>query len=264
LLPIKASPVAVAVKSEELAVKSEARLAVTATNVTKSFPSGITRVAVLRGVDLSVAQGEFVALTGPSGSGKSTLLHLIAGLDVPTTGTILVDGIDLARRTDDERTLLRRDRIGVVFQSFNLLEVLTAVENVALPLILGGSPASTAAWRAHTALEWVGLAQRRQHRPAELSGGEQQRVAIARALVIEPLLVLADEPTGSLDSENGRQVIDLLHCIAAERRCSILLVTHDPVVATRADRTVRLRDGRVVDDRQGPGGEHGTGNLRAA
>jgi putative ABC transport system ATP-binding protein len=228
-------------------VNSESRYAVAARQVTKTYANGTASVEALRGVDLTVAVGGFVALAGPSGSGKSTLLHLIAGLDVPTTGAILVDNRDLATLSDDERTLLRRERIGVVFQSFNLLAVLSAEENVALPLVLGGCSAAVATRRGRATLDRVGLGHRRQHRPAELSGGEQQRVAIARALVIEPLLLLADEPTGSLDSDNGSRVIDLLRGIADERRCSILLVTHDAAVAARADRVVRFRDGRVVD-----------------
>ncbi len=231
---------------------------------TKTFQTGATRIDALRGVDLTVALGEFVALTGPSGSGKSTLLHLIAGLDVPTTGAVFVDGRDIAAHSDDERTLMRRQRIGVIFQSFNLLEVLSAEENVALPLVLGGSSTTSAGRRARAALDRVGLAHRRQHRPAELSGGEQQRVAVARALVIEPLLVLADEPTGSLDSDNGKRIIDLLREIADEGGRSILLVTHDAALAARTDRIVRFRDGRVVDDAPALGGVHVAGTVCAA
>ncbi len=245
-------------------MNTESHFVVAVKNVTKTYHSGTARAEALRGVDLTVALGEVVALTGPSGSGKSTLLQLIAGLDLPTTGAIVVDGVDLASQSDDERTLLRRQHIGVVFQSFNLLEVLSAEENVALPLVLGGISTGAAARRARVSLDRVGLAPRSQHRPAELSGGEQQRVAIARALIIDPLLLLADEPSGSLDSDNGRQVIDLLHGLADERRRSILLVTHDPAVAARADRIVRFCDGRVVDQPSAPGDAHVAGDLRAA
>ncbi len=245
-------------------MNADSQFVVAVAKATKTFQTGATRIHVLRGVDLTVSPGEFVALTGPSGSGKSTLLHLIAGLDVPTTGSVFVDGRDIAAQSDDERTLLRRQRIGVVFQSFNLLEVLSAEENVALPLVLGGGSTANAGRRARAALDRVGLAHRSQHRPAELSGGEQQRVAIARALVIEPLLVVADEPTGSLDSDNGNRIIDLLREIADEGGRSILLVTHDAALASRADRIVKFRDGRVADDAPAPGGSHVAGNLRAA
>jgi putative ABC transport system ATP-binding protein len=252
------------VRPEDFVLNAEARFAVTVEHVSKTYQSGSLQVEALRGVDLTVSAGEFVALTGPSGSGKSTLLHLAAGLDVPTAGTVRVGGRDLARLTDDERTLLRRQQIGMVSQSFNLLDVLTAEENVALPLLLGGGNAAVAARRARVLLDRLGLGSRGMHRPAELSGGEQQRVAIARALVIEPLLLLADEPTGSLDSATGSEIIELLRGIANERRCSILLVTHDPAVAVRADRVVRFRDGRVVGDRPALGGVHDAMDLRAA
>jgi putative ABC transport system ATP-binding protein len=214
--------------------------------VTRCYGVGAARAEALRGVDLTVAPGEHLALAGASGSGKSTLLHLIAGLDRPTTGTVRVAGHDLAALDDEGRTLLRRRRIGLVFQSFNLVETLTAEENVALPLALDGARPAAARARAAGALERVGLAARRRHRPGELSGGEQQRVAVARALVIEPALLLADEPTGNLDSAAAAGVLDLLFGATADGRRALLLVTHDPAQAARADRRVLLRDGLAV------------------
>jgi putative ABC transport system ATP-binding protein len=222
-------------------------LAVEVCELTKVFDAGDARVEALRGIDLAVRCGEFVSVMGPSGSGKSTLLHLIGGLDLPTTGTVKIDGTDLASLKDDTLTLLRRRRIGFVFQAFNLIDVLTAEENVALPLLIDGVSEPEAQRRAVEALEQVGVGHRRGHWPGKLSGGEQQRVAIARALVTGPLLVLADEPTGNLDTTSGDQVLVLLRRLADERRQTIVLVTHDARQAARADRLVRLRDGRVVE-----------------
>jgi putative ABC transport system ATP-binding protein len=215
--------------------------------LTKEHGAGPARVRALRGVDLDVAPGEFVAVMGTSGSGKSTLLHLAAGLDRPTGGSVRLGGIDLACLEDDQRTLLRRQRIGLIFQSFHLLDMLTAEENVALPLAIGGRPAAEAARRAARALEHVGLGPRRRHRPHQMSGGEQQRVAIARALVTDPLLLLADEPTGNLDSCQGGRIIALLRGLADERRQTLLMVTHDAAHAALADRIIVLQDGRVVE-----------------
>ncbi len=214
--------------------------------VTKSFGTGTARLEVLRGIDLSVGAGEFVAIMGPSGSGKSTLLHLTAGLDAPTSGTIEVGGAHLGTLGDEQLTLLRRRRVGIIFQAFNLLDVLTAEENVALPLAIAGCSPAQARGRAARALDVVGMAARARHLPRELSGGEQQRVAVARALVVEPLLLLADEPTGNLDSANSAQVIALLRRLVDEHRQTVLMVTHDPGCAARADRLVMLCDGRVV------------------
>jgi putative ABC transport system ATP-binding protein len=218
----------------------------------KVFGLGATSVEALRGVDLDVAQGEFVAVMGPSGSGKSTLLHLIGGLESPTRGTVHVGGENLSEMDDEQLTLLRRRRIGFVFQTFNLLDVLSAEENVALPLVIDGIAESDSQRQAARTLELMGLSNRRSHLPRELSGGEQQRVAIARALVTEPLLVLADEPTGNLDSSNSDQIVHLLRNLVDDRGQTILMVTHDARNAAIADRIVRLRDGRVVDEQQLP------------
>ncbi len=215
----------------------------------KAYGSEGARVDALAGVDLAIGEGEFVAVMGPSGSGKSTLLHLAGGLDTPSAGEVRIGGESLGALSDDGRTLLRRRRIGFVFQFFNLLPMLSAEENVALPLVLDGVPGDRALGRARAAMETVGIAQRAGHRPSELSGGEQQRVAIARALAIEPVLLLADEPTGNLDRARGEQVVALLRRLVDERRQTILMVTHDARSASMADRLVQLRDGRIVDDR---------------
>jgi putative ABC transport system ATP-binding protein len=236
--------------------------AVSVRSVTKSFESGEARVEALRGIDLDVRRGEFVAVMGPSGSGKSTLLHLIGALDQPTTGSIRLDGTELASLSDDALTLTRRRKIGFIFQAFNLIDVLTAEENAALPLLVDGVSEAAAMKRARTALEQVGIAHRRGHWPAKLSGGEQQRVAIARALVTEPLLLLADEPTGNLDSASGEQVMSLLRGLVDERQQTILMVTHDAAMAARADRLVRLRDGRIVEDLALPRARPGSAMLK--
>jgi putative ABC transport system ATP-binding protein len=207
---------------------------------------GASPIEALRGVNLTVCRGEFVAITGTSGSGKSTLLHLLAGLDRPSSGSIRVGGIDLAGLDEDQRALLRRHQVGLIFQAFHLLDTLTALENVALPLAIAGVPAVQACSRAGAALELVGLAHRRGHWPDQLSGGEQQRVAIARALVSDPVVLLADEPTGNLDSVQGRAVVDLLRRLVDTRRQTLLLVTHDAGHAARADRVLHLRDGRLA------------------
>jgi putative ABC transport system ATP-binding protein len=206
---------------------------------------GDAHVDALRGVDLSIARGEFVALVGPSGSGKSTVLNLIGGLDRPTGGQVWINGTELS--SSDERTLTRhrRQHVGFVFQSFNLLPRLTAQENVALPLMFSNVPEKEREARARALLARVGLEQRLSHRPTQLSGGEQQRVAIARALVSEPALLLADEPTGNLDTASGAEIMALLKELNQERGLTLLVVTHDAEVAAFADRVVSLRDGRV-------------------
>jgi putative ABC transport system ATP-binding protein len=217
--------------------------------LTKSYGAvDEARVHALRGVDLQVEEGELLAIMGPSGSGKSTLLHILGGVEVPTDGQVLLEGVDLASLSDDERTILRRERMGFIFQSFNLLPAFTAEENVALPMELAGVSSSEAKRRAFDMLKMVAMSHRRHHIPSTMSGGEQQRVAIARALVMEPALLLADEPTGNLDSTNGQQVTALLRRLATEHNQTIVMVTHDSGVAAQSDRIVRLRDGLVEKD----------------
>jgi putative ABC transport system ATP-binding protein len=217
-------------------------------DITKVHGHGPQAVTALRDVSLAVEPGEFVAVVGPSGSGKSTLLNLAAGLEVPTHGRVAIGGEDLARLSDDARSDLRLRQIGFVFQSFNLLPTFTAEENVAWPLEFVGVGRRESRRRASSALERVGIPDAaRGRRPAELSGGEQQRVAIARALVAEPRLVLADEPTGNLDSHTGRSVLELLRSLNHEQRVTVIMVTHGALAAGIAGRTVELRDGRLVN-----------------
>lgn len=213
--------------------------------LTKVYGSGETRVEALRGVDLAIELGEMVAIMGPSGSGKSTLMCLLGAVDTPTSGQVLLEDLDLSTMTDEERTIIRRRRLGFIFQSFNLLPMMTALENVALPLELDGVPSRDAMQRALEALELVEIAHRKGHLPGMMSGGEQQRVAIARALAIRPAMLLADEPTGNLDSANSQHVIELLRQLVEEQQQTVVLVTHDPAVAEAADRVIRLRDGMI-------------------
>ncbi|HEX4951889.1 MAG TPA: ABC transporter ATP-binding protein [Thermoanaerobaculia bacterium] len=212
-------------------------------HLTKQLPSGGKTLTILDEVDLTVAPGEFLAVLGPSGSGKSTLLGLAAGLDRPTAGEVLIDGRPIQGLSEDQLALLRRQRIGFVFQSFQLLGNLTAAENVRLPLELVGR--RDAAGRAAELLDAVGLAERGHHYPSQLSGGEQQRVALARAFATEPSLLLADEPTGNLDSATGEKVLELLARLRDASDASLVLVTHDLAVARRADRLIYLKDGRI-------------------
>ena len=214
-------------------------------DATKVYRQGRREVQAVRGVSLKVEPGEIVVLLGPSGSGKSTLLHLLGGLDRPTTGSVHFEGRDLASLTDDQLTLLRRDRIGHVFQFFNLLPTLTAAENVALPMLLGGMPRAEAIGRADEGLAAVGLTDRAGHFPDEMSGGEQQRAAIARALAVKPRLLLADEPTGNLDSAAGAEVLKILRGMTSGGDRSVVMVTHDDRAAGIGDRRVLLRDGRI-------------------
>jgi putative ABC transport system ATP-binding protein len=215
-------------------------------NITKSFPLGRERIDILKGLSFSIHSGEFVSLVGPSGSGKSTLLGIIAGLDNPTTGQVLIDGIDIARMSEGKLAAIRNSKIGMVFQSFNLIPTLTAQENVEVPLYVGkhkGSPSV----RAKELLALVGLSHRLDHRPTQLSGGEQQRVAIARALATDPAFVIADEPTGNLDAKNGENVLNLIAQLREQTGKTFIIATHDPVVAGHADRALRIVDGTLAE-----------------
>lgn len=217
-------------------------------NLTKIFGSGQTAVTALDRVNLSVDAGEFVAIMGPSGCGKSTLLHLIGGLDRPTSGEVIIEGTSIADMDDDRVTELRRRRIGFVFQFFNLIPVLNALENVALPVTLDGGKPAEAQMRGAEWLSRFGLADRISSRPDQLSGGQQQRVAIARALAAEPSLILADEPTGNLDTRSGEEIASLLRDVSRAYGRTVVMVTHDPRIAAYADRIVFLKDGKVVDE----------------
>jgi len=230
------------------------------TAVTKVYGQGVSRVEALRAVDLHLHPGEFVSVMGPSGSGKSTLLHLVGALDVPTSGTITIDGRDIGQLDDDALTLFRRRTVGLVFQFFNLLPTLDVHENVLLPVMLERRVTAGDRQRAERLLDQLGLGERMGHRVYHLSGGEMQRVAIARALVMEPRLVLADEPTGNLDSATGAAILRLLRALSAEQGATVVLVTHDPGAARTGDRIVSLRDGCIVgDDRAGSSPAAGDG-----
>jgi putative ABC transport system ATP-binding protein len=218
------------------------------TDVRKLYRLGETEITALRGVTLEIPRGAFAAIMGQSGSGKSTLLHLIGGLDHPTSGELLVDGRLIGQMSDDQLTLFRRSKIGFVFQFFNLLPSLTAAENVALPLVLGGIAKAEAEERVGGILARVGLERRRQHLPEQLSGGEIQRVAIARALAYRPPILLADEPTGNLDSKTGAAILDLLRRINQDDGCTVAMVTHSPEAARYADRVITLRDGAIAEE----------------
>ena len=220
--------------------------ALEARDVTRSLPLGRERVDILHGISFVIGRGEFVAITGPSGSGKSTLLGLIAGLDSPSTGQVLVDGVDITNMSEAQLAAIRNQKIGMVFQAFNLIPTLTAQENVEVPLYVGKHAGSPSA-RAQEVLELVGLGHRLDHKPNQLSGGEQQRVAIARALVNDPPLLLADEPTGNLDSATGERIMALLADFATDGR-TLIFVTHDPALAARAARVIHVRDGVIEGD----------------
>ncbi len=214
------------------------------TGITKSYQMGQQTVHALHGVDLTIAAGEWVAIMGPSGSGKSTLMNIIGCLDLPTTGEYQLDGIDVSRMSDDDQARIRNRRIGFVFQQFNLLPRTSALKQVALPLMYAGFGRSERTARASAALETVGLAERTHHRPDELSGGQQQRVAIARALAVEPSIILADEPTGALDTQTGEEILDIFRGLHS-RGITIVMVTHEHDVAAHAQRSIWIRDGRI-------------------
>lgn len=226
---------------------SATHAALEARDLTRSLPLGKERIQILDGISFSIARGEFVAIIGPSGSGKSTLLGLIAGLDSPTGGQVFVDGVDITRMSEAALASIRNQKIGMVFQAFNLIPTLTARENVELPLHVGKHPGTPAA-RAAEMLELVGLSHRLDHRPNQLSGGEQQRVAIARALAADPAIVIADEPTGNLDARNSVNVLELLRELRDRTGTTFIIATHDPIVASAAERVIRLFDGRVAGD----------------
>jgi ABC-type lipoprotein export system ATPase subunit len=217
-------------------------------DVRKTYRQGDNEVTVLSGITVHIPQGQFATIMGPSGSGKSTVLHLMGGLDRPSAGDVLVGERIISQMADDQVTLFRRTQIGFVFQFFNLLPTLTALENITLPFVLDGRARAKAAQRAQFLLDKVGLAHRRSHLPEAMSGGEIQRLAIARALAFEPPIILADEPTGNLDSKNGEIVLNLLRRINQEDRCTIVMVTHSPEAAKVGDRTICLRDGLVEKD----------------
>ncbi len=216
-------------------------------NVWKIYKLGTVEVAALRGLSIEIKRGEHLAMMGPSGSGKSTFLHLAGALDRPTRGRVLIEGRDPSKLNDDELSKLRNRYIGFVFQTFNLIPRLTALENVMLPLVVRGVDGSERRRRAIEALEQVGLGDRINHRPTELSGGEQQRVAIARAIVTRPRIVLADEPTGNLDSVSAREIVKVLSRLNRELGITVVVVTHDPEVASAARRVVRIRDGMIYE-----------------
>jgi len=240
-------------KDQELVLK--------AGHLRKIYQVGDIQVHALRGVDLSVRKGEFVAIMGPSGSGKSTLLHLISGLDRPTGGEVMLAGERLSSLDDEALSILRRRRVGFIFQTFNLIPMLTAEENVMLPIQVDGRDPDQARDRMENLLQLVLIADRKDHKPDQLSGGQQQRVAIARALITEPEIVMADEPTGNLDTKSGTVVLDLLRRIREGSGTSIVMVTHDPRSASYADRVVYLRDGKVVDESINRGDETDTRRI---
>jgi putative ABC transport system ATP-binding protein len=227
-------------------VATETADVVTANDVTRRYGEGDAAVDALAGVSTEFERNRFTAIMGPSGSGKSTLMHILAGLDKPTSGTVALDGVEITELDDGELTKLRRDKLGFVFQFFNLLPVLTAEENVVLPLSIAGRKPD-AEWLEQL-IRTVGLEDRRTHRPSELSGGQQQRVALARALVSKPAVVFADEPTGNLDSKASEDVLRLLRQAVDEFGQTVIMVTHDPAAAAHADRLITLRDGKVVHD----------------
>ncbi len=226
---------------------TRAPAALEAREITRSLPLGRERIDILHGISFRIERGEFVAIIGPSGSGKSTVLGIIAGLDSPTGGQVFVDGVDITAMDEAQLAEIRNQKIGMIFQAFNLIPTLTAQENVEVPLYVGKHDGSPAA-RAKEVLELVGLGHRLDHRPNQLSGGEQQRVAIARALATRPAIVIADEPTGNLDAKNSANVLELIRDLRERTGTTFIIATHDPTVAAAAERVIRIFDGRVVGD----------------
>ncbi len=224
----------------------ESNIVMDVQEITKILPLGREQIEILKGISFQILSGEFISIVGPSGSGKSTLLGIIAGLDNPTSGQVLIDSVDITHMTESRLAAVRNSKIGMVFQAFNLIPTLTAQENVEIPLYVGkhkGSPST----RARELLTLVGLAHRLNHRPNQLSGGEQQRVAIARALATDPAFVIADEPTGNLDARNGENVLKLIAELREQTGKTFIIATHDPVVASHADRAIRIVDGKVAE-----------------
>jgi putative ABC transport system ATP-binding protein len=231
---------------EQTAQQMERTVVMDVRDITKSLPLRHERIEILKGISFQIKSGEFVSIVGPSGSGKSTLLGIIAGLDNPSAGQVLIDNLDITRMTEGKLAAVRNSKIGMVFQAFNLIPTLTAQENVEVPLYVGkhkGSPSD----RAKELLGLVGLSHRLDHRPNQLSGGEQQRVAIARALATDPALVIADEPTGNLDAKNGENVLKLIAELREHTGKTFIIATHDPVVASHADRAIRIVDGKIAE-----------------
>jgi putative ABC transport system ATP-binding protein len=216
--------------------------------LSKSYTKGSNEVQALKNINLVVKTGDYVSVRGPSGSGKSTLLHMLGCLDKPTSGQVLIDSIDVTKMNGNNLSKIRRDKIGFIFQSYNLLHVLSAIENVELPMECQGMPKSKRRERAEQLIKWVGLSARKHHKPDELSGGEQQRVSIARALANQPAIILADEPTGNLDSETGTRIVELLGRLNEEEGTTIIVVTHDDKIAAYAKRKIMLRDGKITED----------------
>lgn len=220
---------------------------VIAENISKIYGSGISKVVALDKVSLTIKKGEIVAILGPSGSGKTTLLNLLAGLDVPTTGKIVIDGTDITKLSEEEKTRFRARSMGFIFQFFNLIPVLTAVENIELPLLLNKYPLSEARQRALELLEKMNIIHRKDAYPPQLSGGEQQRVSIARAISTNPKIIWADEPTGALDAKNGQQIKEIILQLNKEYKTTFVIVTHDPSVASIANRILRMDSGKIID-----------------
>lgn len=220
-------------------------------NITKNFELDGNKIEVLKGINLEIGDDEFVALMGPSGSGKSTLLGILAGIDSPTTGTITIQGEDISKKTEDQLAIFRNKNIGIVFQAYNLVPSLNAIENVKAPLFAGKNKLSSKEIdeKAKRMLELVGLEKRANHKPSEMSGGEQQRVAIARALINEPHILIADEPTGNLDSKTGEKILDLLLKINKEMKLTIIMATHSKEIARLADRTINISDGIIENEK---------------